>query len=137
MTLAWWQRLLLAIVLFSAGGTLTELILLEHTEEIYQLIPVGLLGLVIVTAVGVLLKPARIMVNIFRAVMALCLVSALVGIYLHYLANVEFVLERHPAMSGATLFKEAMMGGMPALAPGAMAQLSLIGLLATLSRRSA
>ena len=32
MTLVWWQKLALGIVIFSAGGTLTELLLLEHTE---------------------------------------------------------------------------------------------------------
>jgi hypothetical protein len=137
MTLQWWQRLLLAIVLFSAGGTFAELLLLEHTEEFYQLIPVALLGLAFVATVGMLLKPGALMVNVFRGVMALCLVSALVGIYLHYLANVEFVLERHPKMTGWTLTKEALTGALPALAPGAMAQLSLIGLLSTMSRRSA
>ena len=137
MTLAWWQKLLLAIVLFSAGGTFTELLLLEHTEEIYQLIPVILLGLAFVASLAVLVKPVKSTITFLRIVMVLCLISALVGVYLHYLANVEFVLERHPRLTGIALFKEAIMGALPALAPGAMAQLSLIGLLATLSRRSA
>jgi hypothetical protein len=137
VTVAWWQRLLLAIVLFSSGGTLTELFLLEHTEEFYQLIPVILLGITFLATIGMLLKPGKGMVTTYRIIMALCLVSALVGIFLHYQANVEFVLERHPKYAGMTLFKEAVMGALPALAPGAMAQMSLIGLLATLSRRSA
>ena len=137
MMLAWWQKLLLAIVLFSAGGTLTELLLLEHIEEFYQLIPVVLLSLAFVSALAMLLKPVKSTITIFRIVMVLCLVSALIGVYLHYIANVEFVLERHPKLGGMALFKEAIMGALPALAPGAMAQLSLIGLLATLSRRSA
>ena len=137
MTLVWWQKLLLAIVMFSAGGTLTELLLLEHIEEFYQLIPVVLLGLAFLAALAMLVKPNRVTINSLRIVMVLCLISAAVGVYLHYLANVEFVLERHPKLTGMGLFKEAIMGALPALAPGAMAQLSLIGLLATLSRRSA
>jgi hypothetical protein len=137
MKLMWWQKLLLAIVMFSAGGTLTELLLLEHTEEFYQLIPVVLLGLAFLAALVLLVRPGKATINAFRIVMVLCLVSAAVGVYLHYLSNVEFVLERHPKLTGMGLFKEAIMGGLPALAPGAMAQLSLIGLLATLSRRSA
>jgi hypothetical protein len=137
MTLQWWQRLLLGIVLFTAVGTLLELLLLEHVEEIYQLIPVILLGIVILATAALWFKPSRGVVTMFRVVMALCLVSALVGIYLHYQANVEFVLERHPKMTGWALTKEAATGAMPALAPGTMAQLALVGLLATVSRRSA
>jgi hypothetical protein len=137
MTLQWWQRALLAIVLFTAGGTLAELLLLEHVEEIYQLIPVILLGIVVIATLVLWLKPTRGVVQAFRVVMALCLASALVGIYLHYQANVEFVLERHPKMSGWPLTREAATGAMPALAPGTMAQLALVGLLATVSRRSA
>jgi hypothetical protein len=136
MTLQWWQRLLLGIVLFTAAGTLAELLLLEHVEEIYQLIPVILLGVVVVATAVLWLKPSRGVITMFRVVMALCMVSALVGIYLHYQANVEFVLERHPKMTGWTLTKEAATGAMPALAPGTMAQLALVGLLATVSRRS-
>ena len=137
MTLQWWQRALLAIVLFTAGGTLAELLLLEHFEEIYQLIPVILLGIVVIATIVLWLKPTRRVVQAFRVVMALCLASALVGIYLHYQANLEFVLERHPKMTGWPLTKEAATGTMPALAPGTMAQLALVSLLATVSRRSA
>ena len=137
MTLLWWQKLALAIVLVSASGTFIELLLLEHFEETYQLIPLVLLGAALIATVGMLIKPLKPMVTAFRVVMGLCLVSALVGIFLHYRANVEFVLERHPNYAGFTLFKEAMMGALPALAPGAMVQVSLIGLLATLTRRSA
>lgn len=137
MMLAWWQRMLLAIVLFTSVGTLAELLLLEHVEEFYQLIPVILLAIVIVSTAVFWLRPTRAITNIYRAVLALCLVSALVGIFLHYRANIEFVLERHPKMTGWTLTKEAATGALPALAPGTMAQLALVGLLATVSRRSA
>jgi hypothetical protein len=137
MMLATWQRLLLLIVLLSSVATLTELLLLEHTEEFYQLIPVILLGVVAASTTVLLLVPRRWSVNLFRAVMLLSLLSAAVGIYLHYQANVEFVLERHPAATGSNLFKRAIMGALPALAPGTMAQLALIGLLATLPRRAA
>ncbi len=137
MTLAWWQRLLLLIVLLSASITLVELLLLEHAEEWQQIIPVLLLGAVILATGLVLLTAQRWAVQTMRVVLALCLISAVLGLYFHYQANAEFVLERHPKMTGLELFKSAMMGGMPALAPGAMAQLALIGWLATFSRRSA
>jgi hypothetical protein len=132
-----WRNLLLAILLISSTGTFVELLLLEHTEETTQFIPVVLLGLIILGTVAVLVSSARWLLHGFRVLMVLSLCSALVGLYLHYQANVEFVLERHPSMSGWPLFRQAMMGGMPALAPGAMAQFALMGLLATLPRRRA
>ena len=136
MILAWWQRLLLLIVIISSVGTFTELLLLEHTEEFYQLVPVVLLATVAVNALLVLLMPRRWSVNMFRVVLVLCIISAGLGMFFHYEGNTEFVLERTPSLKGWGLFAKAIMGGTPALAPGAMAQLALIGLLATYSRRS-
>jgi surface polysaccharide O-acyltransferase-like enzyme len=135
--LLWWQQLLLGIVVFTSVGTLAELILLEHIEERTQMIPVLLLGVVIVATVVLWMRPVPAVINAYRVIMIACLASALLGIYFHYTANVEFVLERHPKMTGWALTKEAAMGALPALAPGTMAQLALIGLLATVSRRSA
>lgn len=137
MIFAWWQRLLLIIALASAGATLIELLLLEHIEEWQQIIPIALLAVTIVSLVTVLATSSRWAVRLLRVVLAVCFVSALVGMYFHYQANVEFVLERHPKYAGFQLFKAAMMGAMPALAPGTMAQLALIGWLATVSRRPA
>jgi hypothetical protein len=51
------------------------------------------------------------------------------GVYLHLLGNVEFALERDPSLSGANLMWKALRGATPALAPGALAQLGLLGLL--------
>jgi hypothetical protein len=134
MMFAWWQRLLLIIVCISAAGTIVELLLLEHIEDWQQLIPITLLGLVLVTALMLLFSPARWAVTFL---LVLSLVSAALGMYFHYQANVEFVLERHPRLTGWPLFMSAMTGAMPALAPGTMAQIALIGLLATFPRRSA
>jgi hypothetical protein len=49
----------------------------------------------------------------------------------HYQGNMEFELETYPSISGLALFKEAMMGATPALAPGTMIELGLIGLAYT------
>jgi disulfide bond formation protein DsbB len=133
--LAWWQRVLLLIVMISSAGTFAELILLEHTEEFYQLIPVVLLPATAISALLVFIKPRRWSVNLLRFVLLLCFVSSAVGIVLHYLGNTEFELERKPDLKGWTLFSESMMGATPALAPGTMAQLSLVGLLATYFRK--
>jgi hypothetical protein len=51
------------------------------------------------------------------------------GVYLHLAGNVEFALERDPSLSGVHLLWKALRGASPALAPGALAQLGLLGLL--------
>ena len=137
MSLGFWQRVLLALVLLMIIGLIPELVLLEHYEEWQQLIPLVLLGAALLSTVLFWLVPRRGVLALFRTVMVLCFASALLGLYFHYQANVEFVLERHPEYRGWQLFKEAMTGGMPALAPGTMAQLALMGLAATLRPRSA
>ena len=63
--------------------------------------------------------------------MLLFLVIGILGVFLHLKGNVEFALERNPSLSGASLAWKALRGATPALAPGALAQLGLIGLLFT------
>jgi hypothetical protein len=49
--------------------------------------------------------------------------------YFHYIANVEFQREVDPSIGGTALFWKAMGAKTPpALAPGSMLQLGLIGL---------
>ena len=52
-----------------------------------------------------------------------------VGLFLHLKANVEFELELHPDNGGWPLVQETLTGAIPALAPGAMFQLGLLGML--------
>jgi hypothetical protein len=60
--------------------------------------------------------------------MALCVVAGAVGVWLHYRGNVEWELERDASLGGVRLFWEAIRGATPALAPGALSQLGLLGL---------
>jgi hypothetical protein len=73
----------------------------------------------------------------------LFLLSGVVGMVLHFQVNMEFQLEMDPALSGMALYQKSILAKTPpALAPGAMIQLGLIGLAYTfrhpaLPRRSA
>jgi hypothetical protein len=51
------------------------------------------------------------------------------GVFLHLRSNVEFEKEMRPSIAGRELVLETLTGAIPALAPGAMAQLGLLGLL--------
>ena len=122
------RALLLATLVVSLTGTLAELLLLEHFEDAWQWAPIALLAAALVTLGAYALERGKVSLNVLRAVMVLCLVSGLVGLLLHYKGNVEFELEMYPDLSGWKLFKDSMMGATPALAPGAMVQIGLVGL---------
>jgi hypothetical protein len=123
--------LLMAILSLGMVGVGIELLLLEHTDGFQQLVPVTLLGLGLLVLVwhGVARGPASL--RAIQVIMALFVASGFVGMVWHYQGNMEFELETYPSMAGLTLFKEAMMGATPALAPGTMIQLGLIGLAYT------
>ncbi len=70
-------------------------------------------------------KPASM--RVFQGTMALFVVSGFVGLLLHYQGNAEFELEMYPTLKGLELFWEAIKGATPALAPGTMIQLGLLG----------
>ena len=123
------RRLLLAILLIGTAGTAAELLLLDHDEDATQLIPLVLLGLGFAAAVWNASARSRGSVVAVQAVMVLFIGSGLLGMYFHYAANVQFQHEMDPSLSGATLWWKVLRAKVPpALAPGTMAQLGLIGL---------
>lgn len=122
------RRLLLALVAFGAAGLVVELILMKHYDSAWQWTPLVLLGIVLIASALIWRRPGSATLRFFVAVMLLCVVSGAVGVYLHYRGNVEFALEREP-LRGFALFWKALRGATPALAPGAMAQLGLLGLV--------
>ena len=124
------RRILLIIFLIGALGTVAELLLLKHTEDRWQWVPLILatLSLLALLVHGFIRRAATI--RLFQGAMILFVLSGFVGSYLHYRAKVEFKLETNPALAGWELFREAMVGGTvpPVLAPGVMIQLGLLGL---------
>jgi hypothetical protein len=112
-------------------GLQIELALLRHAESFSQLIPHVTLAIGLIVTAAVYLRPGRRSLRIFQGVMVLFLVIGLIGVILHFRGNVEFVLERYPTLGGTKLIWKALRGATPALAPGALAQLGLLGLLYT------
>jgi len=122
------RTLLLLTLVVNLVGTLAELLLLEHFEDAWQWAPIALMAAALVTLGWHALERGPTGLNVLRVLMGLCMASGLVGLLLHYRGNVEFELEMYPDLSGWKLFKDAMMGATPALAPGAMLQIGLVGL---------
>jgi hypothetical protein len=122
------RTLLLFTLVVSLIGTLVELLLLEHFEDVWQWTPIVLLGAAVVTLAWHALDRSAASLNVLRGLMVLCITSGAVGVLLHFQGNVEFELEMYPDLSGWSLFRDSMMGATPALAPGAMLQIGLVGL---------
>ena len=122
------RRLLLVTLVLGVAGTGTELLLLEHFGDVWQLVPIVLIGLAVLALIAYAFSRSRASVRTVQVTMLLCVLSGLVGTWLHYQSNAEFELEITPEMLFWPLFKAAMTGSMPVLAPGAMIQLGLIGL---------
>ena len=112
-------------------GTGAELLLLGHTEDLWQWVPLVLMAASLV-ALGwrVAARGARSL-RVFRGTMFLLVLSGFVGLWLHYDGNAEFELEMYPDLQGFELFRESVTGATPTLAPGTMLGLGLLGLLYT------
>ncbi len=125
-------KILLIALLFMLIGTGLELYLLDHYEDAWQLIPLICIGAALAGMVWVMSKPSGLSLRIFKGILGLSALSGLVGVYLHMKANYEFELEIKPGAQGWDLFTESLSGALPALAPGSMIALALIGYTYTL-----
>jgi hypothetical protein len=125
------RSIVLGLFFLGAVGTGAELLLLEHTEWFWQVAPLVALGGGIVTASWAAARPARGSLRAFQSLMGLCILLGGIGLYLHYRGNVEFELEMYPSLRGLELVWKALTGATPALAPGLMAQVGLLGLAYT------
>lgn len=119
------------LVLVGAAGLLAELLLLDHFEAFWQWLPLVLLAAVLPAGVVLWRRPGRNSVRVFQGLMVLCIAASLAGLVLHLRGNTEFELEMDGGITGYLLAWRALRGATPALAPGAMAQLGVLGLILT------
>jgi hypothetical protein len=123
------RRILLGLVLLGICGLTLELLLLEHTESATQLLPFAVLGAGLAGTIAVGIRPNARSIRFFQIVMLLFIATGLLGLYLHLRGNVEFEREQDPSARGLDLVWRSLHGGVPLLAPAAMAQLGLLGLV--------
>ena len=110
--------------------TTADLLLLGHHEDWNQQIPLALNALAIASIAWQLAFRTHASVRAFQAIMLAFVLAALVGSYLHYRGNLDFQLEIDASQTRWELFGKVMRAkAPPALAPGAMAQIGLIGLI--------
>jgi hypothetical protein len=127
---AWFRRVLVLLLGFGMVGLLAELLLLKHFEEFWQYSPLGLIGLALASLVWYSLGGGAASLRLLRATMVLFIIAGLAGVVLHYRGSLEFQLEMDPTQHGWALFKKVIQAKTPpALAPGIMVQLGLLGLV--------
>jgi hypothetical protein len=122
------RRILLFALVIGLIGTSAELLLLGHFEDAWQNAPLVLMGVALLVLGVHAIQPGPGTVRGVRLLMILFIVAGAVGTWLHYQSNSEFELEITPDMMYWPLFKAAITGALPVLAPGSMIQLGLIGL---------
>ena len=121
--------MVLAIFLLGLLGTGAELLFLAHTQRFTQLIPIVLMVMSLLVLGWHALERKSASLRTFQITMVLLVAAGMVGTGLHYQANEVFEREADPAIQGMELLSKALSGAAPALAPGAMIQLGLLGLV--------
>jgi len=121
------KKLLLAALVISLVGTAGELLLIEHFEGLWQIIPLLLIAIGITAISWFSLKPTKRSKQLLQVIMALFMVSGFLGFALHFNGNMEFELEMYPSMKGTKLIWETLKGATPVLAPGSMIATGLFG----------
>ena len=126
------RRLVLIVLPIGIVGGGLELVLLDHREDNWQWAPIVLLAAGLPVSIWLILSPGFAIIRAYQVLMGLFVLSGFVGQWLHYQGNVEFELEMYPSREGLELVWEALGGAYPALAPGTMTLLGLLGLVACL-----
>lgn len=121
------RSLLFAALLVSLLGTGTELLLIGHFEGWWQLLPLLLIGLALALLAWFRTSRSASSKKVFQGLMALFLITGILGFALHYDGNMAFELEMYPGMKGGELIWETLQGATPVLAPGSMIATGLLG----------
>jgi hypothetical protein len=126
------RRLILALLTFGVIAVGGELLALGHFEDSWQFVPFGLILLTLAVVAWIGMTGSAASVRALRVAMLMLLAAGGLGIVLHYRGNAEFQLDLNPDLSGWALFMKVLHAkAPPALAPGVMAQLGLLGLIYT------
>lgn len=126
------RRVLLILLVVGSVSMAVDLLLLAHYESVWMLAPFAALTLALACTVARVARPSAQTVRALRGGMIVLFVTGLAGLVMHYQAGLEFQADMDPTLSRWALFwKVARMKAPPPLAPGALLQLSLLGLAVT------
>jgi hypothetical protein len=125
------RRFLLLMAILVLLSALTELWLVDHTQEPLQLIPFALCVIGVASAGVAFVRPQRSTLLALRAAMVVVALGGLVGILIHLTNNLAFEQEIRPNASVGDVFIAGLKGASPLLAPGVLVFAALLALAAT------
>lgn len=129
--------MLLGLLALGMTGTTAELWFMGHHEDWWQIVPLAAMGTSTAVMVWLVLAWSAWALRVFRGCMVLLMLSGATGAVLHFRANMEFQLEMDPTLGGRALVSKVLHAkAPPALAPGNMALLGLLGLVGVWRIRS-
>ena len=121
------KQIISIALLFIMFGTLIELYLINHYEDILQLIPILIIIIALINLFFLFFRVSNTSKKLFKFILVLVSFVGLFGFILHMKANYEFEQEMRPSSNWTDLFVESLSGALPTLAPLSMVVLSLIG----------
>lgn len=123
------RAVLLLILVTGLVGMGAELLLMDHFEDFWMVIPLLLIGISLLALVVHAFARSKATIRLFQVSMFLMMLGGAIGTFLHHQAKEGFQLEGRPSLEGIELFWEAMRGTTPpSLAPAALIQTGLLGL---------
>jgi hypothetical protein len=123
------RRWVLVVLVIGLAGTVTELVLLEHYEQLLQLVPLVLIATAFVAIGWQVVRGDAASLRALAIVMALFVLSGFAGVMAHFHGSAEFQLDLDPSMSTWELLEKVTRAkAPPLLAPGMMLQMGLLGL---------
>jgi hypothetical protein len=125
------RAMVLTVFLIGLIGTGLELVFLDHIAGFSQLIPLVLFVMSLLVLAWHALERKSASLRAFQITMLLLVAAGVLGGALHFKFNWEFEFEGDPAMARTELLSKARRGAAPSLAPGALFQLGLLGLIYT------
>jgi hypothetical protein len=122
------RRLILALLTFGLAGTIVDLFGLAHYQEPWQIVPIAFIILSLLVVFWHIFTGSPASLRALRALMPLLIVVGLTGVFFHLKGSMEFQLEANPDLAGWALIKKLLRAkAPPAMAPGIMVQLGLLG----------
>jgi len=124
------RKLILGLFVIGLLGVTVELVALQHYEDPWQFAPFGVIAAALVVSLWQAVAGNGRAVRALRIVAVVRLATGALGVVLHYRGNMAFQLDVNPDLRGWPLFLKIVHAqAPPALAPGVMAQLGLLGLI--------
>ena len=122
---------LLLLFVVGTAGTVVDLVLLGHLDDLRQAAPLLVLPAGLVTLCWHRIRRTHRATRVFQCAMVLLIASGFAGLWFHASRNLGFAAEMDPSAAGWTILRESLTGPTPSLAPATIIHFGLLGLLYT------